>query len=76
VLVFHDLLGLHDGHQPKFVRRYASLKGVAVEAVTRFAEDVRAGRYPTEAESYRFADNPGLEEGSTPVPGLYQAASA
>lgn len=69
VLVFHDLLGLSDGHQPKFVRRYASLKDAAVAAVARFADDVRAGRYPTEAESYCFTEGAAM-------PGLYQAANA
>ena len=69
VLVFHDLLGLNGGRAPKFVRRYADLRGDATSAVAAFADDVRSGRYPSEAETYHFAD-------STPVPGLYQAASA
>jgi 3-methyl-2-oxobutanoate hydroxymethyltransferase len=69
VLVFHDLLGLNGGRAPKFVRRYADLKGDATAAVAQFADDVRTGRYPSEAESYHFAE-------STPVPGLYQAATA
>ena len=69
VLVFHDLLGLNGGRPPKFVRRYADLRGDAIAAVAAFADDVRSGRYPSEAETYHFAD-------STPVPGLYQAASA
>src|SRR5581483_7159097 len=69
VLVFHDLLGLNGGRAPKFVRRYADLRGDATAAVTRFADDVRSGRYPSESETYHFADG-------TPVPGLYQAASA
>jgi 3-methyl-2-oxobutanoate hydroxymethyltransferase len=55
VLVFHDLLGLSGGHQPKFVRRYAQLGAEATAAVARYAEDVRARRYPGEAESYVFA---------------------
>jgi 3-methyl-2-oxobutanoate hydroxymethyltransferase len=55
VLVFHDLLGLNGGHQPKFVRRYAELGADATAAVARFADDVRTGRYPGEEESYRFA---------------------
>ena len=55
VLVFHDLLGLNGGHQPKFVRRYAELGVEATAAVARYAEDVRARRYPGEAESYAFA---------------------
>ena len=69
VLVFHDLLGLNGGRAPKFVRRYADLRGVATVAVAEFADDVRSGRYPSEAETYHFADG-------TPVPGLYQAATA
>ncbi len=52
VLVFHDLLGLNDMTPPKFVRRYADLKGVAVAAVRSYASDVRAGQFPGEAETY------------------------
>jgi 3-methyl-2-oxobutanoate hydroxymethyltransferase len=69
VLVFHDLLGLNGGRAPKFVRRYADLRGDATTAVAAFADDVRSGRYPSEAETYHFAEG-------TSVPGLYQAASA
>ncbi len=69
VLVFHDLLGLNGGRAPKFVRRYADLRGDATAAVKQFADDVRSGQYPSESETYHFADG-------TPVPGLYQAASA
>jgi 3-methyl-2-oxobutanoate hydroxymethyltransferase len=69
VLVFHDLLGINGGRAPKFVRRYADLRGDATAAVAAFADDVRSGRYPSEAETSHFADG-------TPVPGLYQAASA
>ena len=52
VLVLHDLLGLEDRTVPRFVRRYASLKADAVEAVAAFASDVRARRFPAEAETY------------------------
>ena len=69
VLVFHDLLGLNPGRPPKFVRRYADLRGDAITAVAAFADDVRSGRYPSEAETYHFAEGTG-------VPGLYQAANA
>jgi 3-methyl-2-oxobutanoate hydroxymethyltransferase len=57
VLVFHDLLGLEDRIAPRFVRRYASLKADAVAAVSAFASDVAAGRFPSEAESYRASDD-------------------
>ena len=57
VLVFHDLLGLEDRMAPKFVRRYAALKADAVDAMTRFADDVRARRFPDDSESYHLADD-------------------
>jgi 3-methyl-2-oxobutanoate hydroxymethyltransferase len=56
VLVFHDLLGLYDGHTPKFVRRYAEAGKTMTEAVTRFVEDIREGRFPdAESESFHVA---------------------
>jgi 3-methyl-2-oxobutanoate hydroxymethyltransferase len=52
VLVLHDMLGLSFGKQARFVRPYANLREVITDAVTRFADDVRNGTYPSEAESY------------------------
>jgi len=52
VLVLHDMLGLGFGKQARFVRPYANLREVMTDAVTRYAEDVRNGTYPSEAESY------------------------
>jgi len=57
VLVLHDLLGLEDRIAPKFVRRYGSLKADAVAAVAAYAGDVRAGRFPADAESYHLSDD-------------------
>ncbi len=57
VLVYHDLLGLEDRVSPKFVRRYAEQKADATEAITRFAEDVREGRFPSSDETYHVADD-------------------
>jgi len=54
VLVFHDLLGIEDRITPKFVRRYANLKTDAVEAMARFADDVRRHRFPSDDESYHL----------------------
>jgi 3-methyl-2-oxobutanoate hydroxymethyltransferase len=54
VLVFHDLLGLREGKPPKFVRQYADLTTAAVEAVSRWAEDVRGGSFPSEDETYHL----------------------
>jgi 3-methyl-2-oxobutanoate hydroxymethyltransferase len=57
VLVYHDLLGLEDRRTPKFVRQYAALKADATNAVARFADDVRSGRFPSSDETYHLADD-------------------
>src|SRR5213592_1389802 len=46
VLVFHDLLGLYDGHKAKFVRRYANVGDDMRSAIAKYLEDVRSGRFP------------------------------
>lgn len=61
VLVLHDLLGLEDRLAPRFVRRYAELGEAGREAVSRFADDVREGRFPSAEESY---EDPTLEPGA------------
>jgi 3-methyl-2-oxobutanoate hydroxymethyltransferase len=55
VLVFHDLLGLGEGPLPRFVEPYAALADLAVEAVSRYAGDVRARRFPAERHTYAIA---------------------
>jgi 3-methyl-2-oxobutanoate hydroxymethyltransferase len=55
VLVYHDVLGIEDRMAPKFVRRYADLGAAAVEGLTAFADDVRARRFPSDAESYHLS---------------------
>jgi 3-methyl-2-oxobutanoate hydroxymethyltransferase len=59
VLVFHDLLGLGSGTPPKFVRRYAEVGRIAKEAIASFADDVRSGRFPSDAESYHAPEGLG-----------------
>jgi len=46
VLVYHDLLGLYDGRAMRFVKRYGELGEETVAALSRFAEEVRAGTFP------------------------------
>jgi 3-methyl-2-oxobutanoate hydroxymethyltransferase len=54
VLVFHDLLGIYEGHAPRFAKRYAHLKRTMVEGVRAFAGEVRERRYPAEEHCYRI----------------------
>lgn len=56
VLVYHDVLGIEDRFVPKFVRCYADLKGQAVDAIGRYANDVRSGTFPNRDESYHLTD--------------------
>ena len=55
VLVYHDLLGIEQRMRPRFVRRYAELGSASVEALTAFAADVRAGRFPADDETYHLS---------------------
>ncbi len=55
VLVFHDLLGLFQGLAPRFVKRYADLGELAVDAVRRYADEVRDGVFPGPEHSYEDA---------------------
>ena len=59
VLVYHDLLGLSGEFRPKFVRRYADLSPIVIEAAKSFSRDVKSGAFPSEAESFH-ADAPAL----------------
>lgn len=54
VLVWHDLVGLSFGVQPKFARRYADLRSLLEQAVGRFVADVTSGAFPGEAETYHL----------------------
>jgi len=55
VLVFHDLLGIYDGHAARFVKRYADVRAEMVRGVHAFADDVRARRYPEPEHGYTMA---------------------
>ncbi|RKS73988.1 3-methyl-2-oxobutanoate hydroxymethyltransferase [Motilibacter peucedani] len=52
VLVWQDMAGLTSGPVPKFVRRYADVRGVLREAATAYAADVTSGTWPSEENSY------------------------
>ena len=52
VLVLHDMLGLNERFQPRFLKRYALLANDVREAVETYATDVREGRYPDAAHSF------------------------
>ena len=59
VLVFHDLLGIYDGHAARFVKRYADVREQMVKGVSAFAADVRERRYPEPDHGYTMAPGRG-----------------
>jgi len=54
ILVIHDMLGLNFGTPAKFVRQYADVRSVIRAAVEEYRDDVLAGGYPNDEESYHL----------------------
>jgi 3-methyl-2-oxobutanoate hydroxymethyltransferase len=55
VLVFHDLLGIYDGHAARFVKRYGNIREQMIAGVGRYAEEVRTRKYPEPEHTYTMA---------------------
>ena len=53
--MFHDLLGIYDGHTGRFVKRYEDIRDRMIGGVSEFVEDVRARRYPEPEHGYTMA---------------------
>jgi len=56
VLVFHDLLGIYDGHAPRFAKRFADVKAEMVAGVSQYADEVRRGVFPGPEHTYSIAE--------------------
>jgi 3-methyl-2-oxobutanoate hydroxymethyltransferase len=61
VLVFHDLLGIYDGHVARFVKRFGDVKAQMVAGVAEYAAEVRSGAFPAPEHTYSI-DEQELEE--------------
>lgn len=55
VLVLHDLMTMTFAPPAKFVRRYANVAGIMLEALNEYRRDVEARRFPSDAESYHLS---------------------
>jgi len=62
VLVLHDLLGVYDGHQPKFVKRFAEVRRETLKGVSAYTEEVRKGTFPDEEQHTYSIPQEELEE--------------
>jgi len=52
ILVIDDMLGLSTGPAPKFLKRYAALRTLALKAILHYQQDVKKHRYPSIEHSY------------------------
>jgi 3-methyl-2-oxobutanoate hydroxymethyltransferase len=52
VLVSHDMLGITPGFQPRFLKRYAELRTIAIDAVKQYVAEVQNGEFPSSAHSH------------------------
>jgi 3-methyl-2-oxobutanoate hydroxymethyltransferase len=57
VLVYHDTLGLFDKFTPRFVRQYADVRQVILEALTKFSTEVTDGPFPAKEHTFDIGDN-------------------
>jgi 3-methyl-2-oxobutanoate hydroxymethyltransferase len=55
VLVFYDILGMHDGQYPKFAKKYMDAFNQMVMAVSEWAGDIKKGIFPSAEESYSLS---------------------
>ena len=83
VLVYHDLLGLTEGHLPRFVKRYANLSREIRDALEAYAAEVRSGAFPGEEHTYEMPaeelaefEGDALDQRRTPARTLATGTSA
>jgi 3-methyl-2-oxobutanoate hydroxymethyltransferase len=57
VLVFHDLLGIYDGHAPRFAKRFQDVKAQMVAGVAEYAAEVRSGAFPAPEHTYSIDED-------------------
>jgi 3-methyl-2-oxobutanoate hydroxymethyltransferase len=56
VLVFHDLLGIYDGHVARFAKRFADIRAHMIAGVAEYAAEVRSGAFPAPEHCYSIDD--------------------
>src|SRR5919198_1620426 len=57
VLVLHDMLGIYEDMKPKFVKRYAELAKLILEAILRYTNDVKSNKFPEEQNIFHMSPN-------------------
>jgi len=56
VMIVSDVLGIFQAFTPKFVKKYANLGEETLKALSVYADDVRAGRFPETQHTYNMVE--------------------
>ena len=56
VLVIDDILGKYPGNIPKFVKQYANIKEIMKDAISKYNQDVKTGKFPTKEYSFNLTE--------------------
>ena len=56
ILVYQDMLGLFQDFVPKFVRQYANIGSIIVEAIGTYIHEVETGQFPAAEHTYRISE--------------------
>jgi 3-methyl-2-oxobutanoate hydroxymethyltransferase len=57
VLVFHDLLGIYDGHVARFAKRFGDVRAHMIAGVAEYASEVRERQFPAPEHCYSIDDD-------------------
>lgn len=57
VLVIQDMLGMYSDFVPKFVKQYANLGDLMIEAVKNYDNEVKTGEFPEEKHTFKISDD-------------------
>ncbi|MEQ8237492.1 MAG: 3-methyl-2-oxobutanoate hydroxymethyltransferase [Syntrophomonadaceae bacterium] len=57
VLVINDMLGMYKGHIPKFVKKFANLEPLIMEALKNYKQEVEAGTFPADEHGFTISDD-------------------
>jgi 3-methyl-2-oxobutanoate hydroxymethyltransferase len=56
VLVIHDMLGLFQDMEPKFVKRYLNMAEQIFDAIKQYENEVKSGKFPQEEHTYHMTE--------------------
>ncbi|MDD4171740.1 MAG: 3-methyl-2-oxobutanoate hydroxymethyltransferase [Syntrophomonas sp.] len=57
VLVINDMLGMFKGHIPKFVKKFANLEPLIIEALKDYKKEVEEGTFPGQEHGFTIQDD-------------------